>query len=76
MGFSRAKVLAYVTIGGYVASAGTLTSSLLVPGALNENIGTRLALAGVGVLGYAGLRVAYRVKDPFSRLAAFAIVFR
>ncbi|MDE3720258.1 putative lipid II flippase FtsW [Nocardiopsis sp. N85] len=37
-------------------------------------IGTLLLLALFGVLGYAGLRVAFRVKEPFPRLAAFAIV--
>ncbi len=37
-------------------------------------IGTVLVLALFGVLGYAGLRVASRVKEPFPRLAAFAIV--
>ncbi|MFD3687206.1 putative lipid II flippase FtsW [Nocardiopsis sp. NPDC058631] len=37
-------------------------------------IGTLLVLALFGVLGYAGLRVATRVKEPFPRLAAFAIV--
>ncbi|PDP88792.1 putative lipid II flippase FtsW [Glycomyces fuscus] len=37
-------------------------------------IGTLLLLALFGMLGYAGLRVAFRVKEPFPRLAAFAIV--
>ncbi|PWV54547.1 MULTISPECIES: putative lipid II flippase FtsW [Nocardiopsis] len=37
-------------------------------------IGTLLVLGLFGMLGYAGLRVAFRVKDAFSRLAAFAIV--
>ncbi|AFR08385.1 MULTISPECIES: putative lipid II flippase FtsW [Nocardiopsis] len=37
-------------------------------------IGTLVVLGLFGMLGYAGLRVAFRVKDPFSRLAAFAIV--
>ncbi|MFD6952664.1 cell division protein FtsW [Nocardiopsis sp. TSRI0078] len=37
-------------------------------------LGTLLVLALFGVLGYAGLRVAFRVKEPFPRLAAFAIV--
>ncbi|WP_026117575.1 putative lipid II flippase FtsW [Nocardiopsis alkaliphila] len=37
-------------------------------------IGTLLVLCLFGMLGYAGLRVAFRVKDSFSRLAAFAIV--
>lgn len=36
-------------------------------------IGTLLVLCLLGMLGYAGLRVAFRVKDPFSRLGAFAI---
>ncbi|MBR8741566.1 putative lipid II flippase FtsW [Nocardiopsis sp. MG754419] len=37
-------------------------------------LGTLLLLCLLGMLGYAGLRVAFRVKDSFSRLAAFAIV--
>ncbi len=37
-------------------------------------IGTLLVLGLFGMLGYAGLRVAFRVTDPFSRLAAFALV--
>lgn len=37
-------------------------------------IGTLLVIALFGVLGYAGLRVAFRVREPFPRLAAFAIV--
>ncbi|WP_036554249.1 putative lipid II flippase FtsW [Nocardiopsis sp. CNT312] len=37
-------------------------------------IGTLLVLGLFGVLGYAGLRVATRVTDPFARLAAAAIV--
>ena len=37
-------------------------------------IGTLLVLCLFGMLGYSGLRVAFRVKDSFSRLAAFAIV--
>ncbi|MBE2997356.1 putative lipid II flippase FtsW [Nocardiopsis sp. HNM0947] len=37
-------------------------------------LGTVVVLGVFGVLGYAGLRVAMRVKDPFARLAAAAIV--
>lgn len=37
-------------------------------------IGTLVVLALFGVLGYAGLRVAFRVKEPFPRMAAFAVV--
>ena len=37
-------------------------------------IGTLVVLCLFGVLGYAGLRVATRVKDPFPRLAATAVV--
>ena len=37
-------------------------------------IGTLVVLALFGLLGYAGLRVATRVKDPFVRLAAAAAV--
>ncbi|WP_047868756.1 putative lipid II flippase FtsW [Nocardiopsis sp. RV163] len=37
-------------------------------------IGTLLMLVLFGMLGYAGMRVAYRVKEPFPRLASFAIV--
>ncbi|NYH54350.1 cell division protein FtsW [Nocardiopsis arvandica] len=37
-------------------------------------IGTLLVLTLFGMLCYAGLRVAFRVKEPFPRLAAFAIV--
>ena len=37
-------------------------------------LGSLLVLMLFGVLGYAGLRVAFRVKEPFPRMAAFAIV--
>jgi cell division protein FtsW len=37
-------------------------------------LGTLLVVALFGLLGYAGLRVAARVKDPFVRLAAAAVV--
>lgn len=37
-------------------------------------LGTVVVLCLFGVLGYAGLRVATRVKEPFARLAAVAIV--
>ncbi|WSG19477.1 putative lipid II flippase FtsW [Nonomuraea sp. NBC_01738] len=37
-------------------------------------MGTLVVVALFGLLGYAGLRVAARVKDPFVRLAAAAVV--